>query len=117
LILLVALLTAGLTAGMAEAPPPEDTMKEAMVVNPGSAGWCSHDFVVENSDTESAELQLLLGNEDYMTETIQPDNAKAYGLHHNLSEAKEKGKNVEMDDWATIINHGEKGSVKMYCVD
>lgn len=117
-ILLAALLAIGLAAGCSQTETQtEEPIKSASVVSPGSAGWCSHDFVVANSDQESAELQLVLGNEDFMTETMQPDNAKAYGLHHSLSEAQMTGKEVEMDDWATIINHGEEGTVTMYCVD
>lgn len=119
LCLLTVFLTAGLTVGTAVAGPQasEDIVQEAKILNPGSAGWCPHDFIVENSNSESAELQLMLGNEDFRMETIQPNDAKAYGLRHNLSEAKMQGKNVELDDWATIINHGKKGSVKFYCMD
>ncbi|CAI2719484.1 hypothetical protein [Nitrospina watsonii] len=117
LILLAVCLMIGWTVGTASAAPPsEDMTTDAQILNPGSAGSCPNDFVVENPHNEAVELQLILGNEQIMQEKIEPNDAKAYGLQHRLAEAMMQGKNVNLDDWATVFNLGEKGSVNMFCL-
>ncbi|MGP0628683.1 hypothetical protein ACTRW9_03160 [Nitrospina sp. 32_T5] len=116
-ILMAVCLLLGWTVGTASAAPPTGEMTtEEWILTPGTAASCPHDFILENADTEAVELQLMLGNETFMQDRIEPKDAKAYGLHHHLSEAMTEGKEVDKDDWATVLHTGEQGSLRMYCM-
>ncbi|MCF8721796.1 hypothetical protein [Nitrospina gracilis] len=116
-ILMAVCLLLGWAVGTAAAPPTEEMTTEEWILTPGTAASCPHDFILENADKETVELQLMLGNEPFMQDRIEPNDAKAYGLHHNLTEAMAQGKEVMADDWATVLHTGEKGSLRMYCME
>lgn len=88
----------------------------ALILTPGMVSSCQNDFVVENLDGDSAEIKIILGNEDYADDMIKSKTAKAYGLTHSLAEAKMKGKSVQMNDVATVSNTG-KTEVRLHCME
>lgn len=118
LCLLAVFLMLGFAANLSMAlPVEEDIAPEAMILNPGMASSCQNDFIVENIGDELAELKLVLGNEDFMNDRILKNDAKAYGLMNSISMANMQGKNVSMDDVATIFNIGDNARIKVHCIE
>lgn len=95
----------------------DDASAEAILLNPGMAASCQNDFVLENLDQEEAELQLVLGNEEFLNDQIDGNEAKAYGLQQSLSLAMLQGQNVQQDDIATIFNTGQTSRIRLHCVE
>jgi hypothetical protein len=88
----------------------------SLILTPGMVSSCQNDFIVENLDKDSAEIKIVLGNEEYANDKIESRDAKAYGLTFSLADAKMKGKSVQMNDVASILNTGE-AKVKLHCLE
>jgi len=117
LVFLGVLVFASPNSSMASPSDSKVMETEAIILSPGMASSCGNDFVVENLDNRDAELQVVLGNEEFLKDKIQGNDAKAYGLHGSLTEAMLKGKSVQSDDIATIYNIGEKSNIRLHCVE
>ncbi len=108
-------------AGMAS-PAFSATMEftaPGIEVQPGSAATCDKNFVVENPANQEAEIELILGNQQFTRERISANETKSYNLKENLSKAKMQGKPVNIDDHALILNismnRGETEHLRIHC--
>ena len=90
---------------------------EAAILDPGTVSSCQNDFVVENMDQSEAELKIVLGNEEFITERFKAREFKAYGIQGSLSQALLEGKRVSMSDWATIFNTDKSARVRLHCAE
>jgi hypothetical protein len=90
---------------------------EALILNPGMASSCQHDFVVENLGASDAELRITLGDELWMHDRVNAMESKAYGIQENLGEAKLGGLSVNADDVATIFNNDENARIRLHCME
>ena len=111
------LLFAGIALGFPTAAVGADavTSTEALILGPGMAVSCQEDFVVENTGAGAAELQIVLGNDEFLSDRVQASEAKSYGLRQSLSLAKMQGLPVDFDDVATIVNTDEKENIRVVC--
>ena len=111
------LLFAGIALGFPTAAVGADavTSTEALILGPGMAVSCQEDFVVENTGAGAAELQIVLGNNEFLSDRVQASEAKSYGLRQSLSLAKMQGLPVDFDDVATIVNMDEKENIRVVC--
>lgn len=90
---------------------------EALILNPGMASSCQHDFVVENLGVSEVEFKITLGNEEWMKDRINAKESKAYGLQGNLAQAKQEGRHVFTDDVATIFNIDNSSRIRLHCME
>ncbi len=112
------LLAIGLTFSISSANAPEDQFfDEAAILNPGMAISCQNDFIIENIDNSEAEYLMMIGNEKFINEKINANEAKAYGLAHSINQAKSAGKLVDADDVAIVFNLGVQSKLKIHCME
>ena len=93
----------------------EDYSNEMTVLNPGWRSSCHSNFVVENLNEATAEIQIRLGQEIYKEDLIMGNGKRLYDLRKSLSFAKQLGKTVTMDDVALVTNQSDNSSVRIYC--
>ena len=76
--------------GLGFIPPGAEAGKkgEAQIINPGSAGRCASDFVVENMDAEVADLKVVLGDKVYISVLVNPGERLAYSLPGTIALAQ-----------------------------
>lgn len=89
---------------------PDQLKTKGVLLSPGDRTFCNKDFMVENLSEESAEVQVLLGRDNYYFDTLEPDEKLAY-FQSPLAKGDEK--DVMVDD-ARIINTGFE-MVKVHC--
>lgn len=93
----------------------EDYSNEMTILNPGWRSSCHSNFVVENLDENTAEIQIRLGWEVYKEDSIMGNGKRLYDLRESLSFAKQLGKTVTMDDVALVTNQSETSSIRIHC--
>ncbi len=91
----------------------DDMAGEITILKPGSSITCDKDFIIENLSDGETELQVTLGNSPYISEKILANEKLAYNLNATRALARAHGKDVAMDDIATIFNKGENAQLKL----
>ncbi len=110
------LLGFALPSGAASSVSSE-AFSDVKVLTPGAAGVCNNDFIIENLNAQPAEVKVIIGNEDYINEQLQASEKRAYSLKGTLYLARSFGKDVSMDDLATIINTNPRTKLRIRCMN
>ncbi|MFQ5482426.1 MAG: hypothetical protein ACE5ER_06665 [Nitrospinaceae bacterium] len=117
--LMVLLISTGLpTAGNSAQPvlESEPLAGEMDIIDPGEAVRCKKDFIVENLDSEPADLKVVLGNKVYVDEILAPGETRAFSLAGTLFVAKHHGRDVSFNTEAIIINLGPTSKMRSRCL-
>jgi hypothetical protein len=89
---------------------PDQLKTKGVLLGPGDSTYCNKDFMVENMSQETAEVQVLLGKDNYHFDIIEPDEKLAY-FQSPTVQGNEK---VGMVDDARIINTGFE-AIRVHC--
>ena len=88
------------------------------ILEPGQAQQCLNNFFVENIGKEDADLKVVLGNDVYVDEILQPGERRAFDLPATINAARLRGREeVSFDEVAVIINLGPKAHMRVRCID
>ena len=94
---------------------PEHYSNEMTVLDLGWKSSCQSNFVIENLDEYTAEIQVNLGKEIYKEDSIMGNGKRFYDLRDSLSFAKQLEKTVTMDDVALVTNKSKIASILIHC--
>lgn len=101
--------------GESSSSASDDMADEFTILKPGDSIKCDKDFIVENLGDGETQLQVTLGNSPYINEKLMANERVAYNLNATRALARAHGKNVAMDDIATIFNKGKNSELKLRC--
>ncbi|MCF8721437.1 hypothetical protein [Nitrospina gracilis] len=86
-----------------------------VLLKPGWVTSCQNDFIIENSSSTRARVQVDLGIEKFRTDSITSNGKRLYSMRESLSFAKQLGKTVHMDDVALVRNESKEAAVRVHC--
>ena len=86
-----------------------------IILEPGWRLSCSSNFVIENIDKNFALIEITLGKDGKVVDSISPWDKRGYNLIEKISFSKQLGKTVDIDDVAMIKNTSNSSRVSVHC--
>jgi hypothetical protein len=94
----------------------EKSASKTVMLDPGASAICADDFILEAMKAKPAGVKVVLGNEDYINEKLEPGEERSYSLKGSLFLAKSHGRKVTMNDRAKIVNMSPDSKLKLRCL-
>jgi len=85
------------------------------VLEPGWMSSCSKDFVVENIDKDFALIEITIGKDGKVADSISPWGKRGYNLIEKISFLKQLGNTVDIDDVSVIKNTSNDSRISIHC--
>lgn len=88
------------------------------LLHPGTTTYCNKNFVVENMGTDTATVQVIMGNgANYRFDQIEPSGKKSYALSSENSFAGgwEGAKNTQINEARIVNSTGGTAQLKVHC--